>query len=180
MTRLTWPDPLPTDGAVRLRPYADTDLGLVAELAEDPYLPLIGTIPAEYSEAEGLAYLARQHQRLADGTGYSFAVARRVDDLAVGGAGLWLTDDPATARAGYAISPRHRGSGYAMAALCALTRFAWTSPALRSIDLHIEPDNPASIAVAVSAGYVRRGRLAAHSAIGGRLRDMEHYQVRRP
>ena len=94
MSPLQWP----AYGSVVLRPYRNDDLGLVAELSGDPYVPLIGTVPATFTEAEGLAYLRRQHERLSDGQGYSFAVADRITDEARGGAGLWLHGDlPATA-----------------------------------------------------------------------------------
>jgi RimJ/RimL family protein N-acetyltransferase len=124
---LTWPEPLPQFGAIRLRPFRSSDLQLVAELAADPCIPLIGTVPASFTEAEGLAYLERQQQRLADGTGWSFAIAELDTDRGVGGAALWRHEGgPATA--GYAVAPASRGRGYAKAALEALTGFAWTSP----------------------------------------------------
>ena len=67
MTALTWPDPLPEHGPVRLRPFGAGDLSLVAELAADPYVPLIGTVPATFTRGGRAAYLERQHQRLRDG-----------------------------------------------------------------------------------------------------------------
>ena len=94
---------------------------LVAEFAADPYVPLIGTIPTPYTPAEGLAYLDRQHQRLADGTGWSFAIAELATDRAVGGAGLWLHRRRLRHRGGYAVAASARGRGIATAALTALT-----------------------------------------------------------
>ncbi len=92
---LSWPDPLPSAGHIVLRPFRDSDLSLVADFATDPYIPLIGTVPVPFSDEDGLAFIARQHQRLTDGTGYSFAVAGIKDDCAVGSAALWLKDLPA-------------------------------------------------------------------------------------
>jgi [ribosomal protein S5]-alanine N-acetyltransferase len=178
---LTWPDVWPQEGPIRLRPYDENDLRLVAELAEDAYLPLIGTVPAQYSDDAGRAYLARQVDRLRDGVGFSFAVARRTDDLAVGGAGLWLDEhDRARASVGYAISPHHRRQGYATAALTALTRFAWTRPDLLELNLFVEPTNEASVSVAEASGFVRLALLPAHTEIGAERRDMWHYRSRRP
>jgi RimJ/RimL family protein N-acetyltransferase len=176
---LTWPDPLPRHGPIGLRPFHRGDLQLVAELAADPYVPLIGTIPAPYSEAAGLAYLERQHQRLADGTGWSFAIAELATDRAVGGAGLWLRDDdPATV--GYAVAASARGRGIARAALTALTEFAWTRQDLRTVELFIEPTNLASIAVAERCGYRRHELIAGHTEIGGIRRDMLRWEAIRP
>lgn len=53
-----------------LRPWEMSDLPLVREAAADDYIPLATTIPAPYSEAE--AYIRRQWDRAATGTGYSF------------------------------------------------------------------------------------------------------------
>jgi ribosomal-protein-alanine N-acetyltransferase len=176
---LTWPEPLPQCGAILLRPFRNSDLDLVAELATDPYLPLIGTVPASFTEAEALAYLDRQQQRLADGTGWSFAIAELETDRGVGGAGLWRHEGgPATA--GYAVAPVFRGRGYAKAALEALTRFAWTQPEIDQVDLFIEPENVASLAVARSCGYSERELVPGQVEIGGRRRDMIRYAAYRP
>ena len=179
MPALTWPEPLPQWGPIRLRPFTDGDLGLIAELAADPYVPLIGSIPAVFTDAEGLAYLARQHQRLAEGKGWSFAIAELRVGRAVGTAGLWLNDGgPATA--GYSVAPSARGRGYAKAGLRALTAFAWTVPDIDRVELFIEPANLASIAVARSCGYREDGLASHHMEIGGRLRDMVRYAAERP
>jgi RimJ/RimL family protein N-acetyltransferase len=122
---LTWPEVMPQHGPIRLRPFRPSDLHLVAELASDPYVPLIGSVPAAFTEAEGLAYLERQRQRLAEGTGWSFAIAELGTDRAVGTAGLWRHEG-GRATAGYVVAPACRGRGYAKAALRALTGFAWT------------------------------------------------------
>jgi ribosomal-protein-alanine N-acetyltransferase len=156
---LTWPVPLPQWGPVRLRPFAESDLDLVAELAADPYVPLIGSVPAVFSEAEGLAYLERQRQRLTDGTGWSFAIAELESDRAVGSAGLWWQEGR-RARAGYTVAPSARGRGYAKAGLRALTAFAWTQPDIERVELFIEPTNLASISVARSCGYREEGLLS--------------------
>ena len=179
MPALTWPELMPQSGPIRLRPFHLGDLGLVAELSADPYVPLIGTVPAVFTEAAGLAYLERQHQRLADGAGWSFAIAELDTDRAVGGASLWLnSEDPATA--GYVVGPSARGRGYATAALAALTEFAWTRPGLDRVELFIEPANLASIAVARSCGYREEALVPWHIEIDGQPRDMVRYTAERP
>jgi RimJ/RimL family protein N-acetyltransferase len=172
---LRWPDLWPERGPVRLRPWADTDLPTVADLATDPYVPLIGTVPSPFTETAGLAYVARQHQRLVDGSGWSFAVEDRTSGRAAGGAGLWLHGaGPATA--GYVIAPRDRGRGLATAALQALTGFAATVGVGR-VELEIEPDNAASRRVAERAGFSFVERLPQHLRIGDRLRTMDRYRL---
>lgn len=156
-----------------LRPWTAADLPTVAELATDPYVPLIGTVPSPYTDAGGRAYVARQHQRLADGAGWSFAVVERESGRAAGGTGLWLHDDqPATA--GYVLAPSGRGRGLATAALGALTAFAATV-GVETVELLVEPDNAASRAVAERAGYRAGALLPGYSEIGGRRRDVLRY-----
>ena len=164
---------------MRLRPFSDDDLSLVAALAEDPYLPLIGTIPSPFTPEGGQAYIERQHQRLADGAGWSFAVVDVSTDQAVGSAGLWLNPDrPATA--GYAVAPRFRGRGYATAAMTALTVFAWTRPGIDRIELYIEPGNRASVTVAERCGYRQEALVPDHLEIGGRGRSMLRFAAIHP
>jgi ribosomal-protein-alanine N-acetyltransferase len=174
MQPLTWPEQWPTSGPVILRPWSEDDLATVADLATDPYVPMIGTVPSVFSPAEGLAYVARQHQRLAEGTGWSFAVALRTSDRAVGSAGLWRHPGR-SATAGYTVAPRSRGHGYAAAALEALTAFAW-QVGETAVELFVEPDNAASRVTALRAGYVEVELLPGHLQIGRRQRDVLRYR----
>jgi ribosomal-protein-alanine N-acetyltransferase len=166
---LRWPDRWPESGPVRLRPWRDDDLATVADLATDPYLPMIGTIPSPFTPAAGLAYVARQHARLTAGTGWSFAIALQATDRAVGGAGLWRhPEGPATA--GYSVAPADRGHGYASAALAALVAFAG-EVGETVVELLVEPANAASRAVAARAGFVEVELLPGHLVLGGVHRD---------
>ncbi len=167
-----WPAEPPTSGPVTLRPFRDDDVPAVRELATDPYVPLIGSLPAHAGDAEAAAWIARQHDRWTTGAGFSFA-AVDADDRVVGTAGLWLAElAQGRATAGYAVLPSRRGHGYAAAALTALTAFAWTIPGLHRMALLVEPWNTASVRTAERAGYRREGLLRSHTEIGGTRRDM--------
>ena len=72
-----------------LRPFRDADVGMLRDLATDPYVPLIGSLPANASEQEALDFIERQHNRLETGVGYSFCVAELADDTAFG---RWFVD----------------------------------------------------------------------------------------
>jgi [ribosomal protein S5]-alanine N-acetyltransferase len=171
-----WPADPPAYGPVVLREFADGDVPMVRELSTDPYVPLIGTLPANASEREALEWIDRQRGRLAEGTGFSFVIAEAGTDRALGGTGLWLAPlAHGRATAGYSVAPSARGRGIAAAALIALTRFAWTIPALYRIELYIEPWNTGSVRTAERAGYEREGLLRSHQEIGGLRRDMLLY-----
>ena len=171
-----WPSTPPASGPVVLRSFAAGDADVARELSTDPYVPLIGTLPASATEEQALDWIARQQGRHAAGTGFSFAVARADTGRAVGFIGLWLAElTQGRATAGYAIAPRHRGQGLAAAALTALTGFAWGLPELHRVELHIEPWNVGSVRTAERAGYQREGLLRSHQEIGDRRGDVLLY-----
>jgi ribosomal-protein-alanine N-acetyltransferase len=172
-----WPETAPAYGPIVLRQFSTyDDVRLALELATDPYVPLIGSLPAHATEQEAHGWVERQRGRLVEGIGFSFAVADAGTNLAVGSIGLWLAQLPhGRATAGYAIAPSARGRGLATAALTALTTFAWTVPTLHRVELYIEPTNIGSVRTAERAGYQREGLLRSHQEIGGSRRDMLLY-----
>jgi RimJ/RimL family protein N-acetyltransferase len=176
-----WPAEPPSAGAVVLRPWADDDVPMLLDLATDPYVPLIGTLPAHATEEQALDYVHRNQGRWAEGRGFSFVVAEAASGRAVGGAGLWLRDLPCgRGSAGYSVAPAERGHGYAADALTALTAFAWTLPGLHRVELYVEPWNTASVRTAERAGYQREGLLRSYQEIGGSRRDMLLFAAVRP
>ena len=171
----TWPAVPPVAGSVRLRAFRDADAVAARALSQDPYVPLIGTLPHRATAEQAQDWVAAQRQRLAQRVGFSFAVADRDTDECVGFAGLWLRHvEDGFATAGYAIVPSARGAGRATDALRALTAFAWTRPAVQRVELDVEPWNAASRRVAERAGYVADGVPAWHE-IGGERRDVVRY-----
>ncbi len=177
----SWPTTPPTYGSVVLREFSDEDVHLAVELGGDPYIPLIGSLPAVPTAREATEWIHRQRGRLAEGIGLSFAIADAESDNAVGAIGLWLQNLSAgRATAGYSVAATHRGRGIASSALKALTAFAWTIHTLHRVELYIEPWNDSSIHVAEASGYQREGLLSSHQEIGGTRRDMLLYATTRP
>lgn len=179
MTRpLALPDPPPASGEVFLRAFTSADIAMVRDLATDPYVPHIGTLPAHADTTQALEYIERQWARLAAGTGYSFCVALRETGQAVGQAGLW-TSGAQVASAGSAIAPEYRGHGYAAHALRALSGFGWTLPDLDRIELHIEPWNAPSLRTAEVAGFRADGTMPHPRHTGAEPVEMLLYAVGR-
>jgi [ribosomal protein S5]-alanine N-acetyltransferase len=87
---LSWPTEPVAYGPVALREFSAADLPMVREMSSDPYVPLIGTLPANASSQEAQAYIDRQRGRLAEGKGFSFAIAEAGTGRGVGQIGLWL------------------------------------------------------------------------------------------
>ncbi|MFK0243554.1 GNAT family N-acetyltransferase [Amycolatopsis azurea] len=171
---LPWPATPPAHGSVVLREFAETDVSLALELGEDPYIPLIGSLPAHPTRQEAEDWVRRQQTRHAEGRGFPFVIT--VDGTAVGTIGLWLRKlSEGIGILGYSVSPAHRRRGVATDAIKAITGFARTVPGVERIELCIEPWNRGSLRAAEKAGYRRERLLLAHQEIGGVARDMLLY-----
>ncbi len=178
---LELPDECPTFDGVRLRAFRDADVPMLLGLSRGPYVPATGSLPANATPEEALAYIERQRDRLVTGAGYSFCAAVEATDEAIGQAGLWLRSiDEGRATAGYYVAPAARGHGFAARSLTALTTFAWTVAEVERVELYIEPWNAASIKAAERAGFSREGLLRSHQAIGGQRVDMCLFAAVRP
>lgn len=160
-------------GQFRIRPFADTDLAVVAEAATDPYIPLITTVPASYTDQAARQFLARQRDRLRQDLGYSLAIAEADTDRAIGQIGLWLRNlDRGHVSIGYWVVPSARGRGAACHALAALARWAFEALPVLRVELYVEPRNLASVHTALGAGFHREGLLRSWQEVGGERRDM--------
>lgn len=91
-----------SDGRVELREFDLQDVPLVQSVATDDLIPLITTVPTSGTREDAASFIARQRSRLADGLGYSFAIADIDSNQAVGQIGLWLRNiDVGRASIGY-------------------------------------------------------------------------------
>ncbi|MFJ5927059.1 GNAT family N-acetyltransferase [Kitasatospora sp. NPDC092948] len=162
----------------RLRRWELTDRALLREAATDPYIPLITTVPAAYSDAEADAFVHRQWRRTEIGTGYPFVI-EDADGQAVGNVGLWVGELPLRgyATAGYWVVGGARGRGVALAGLNAVTAWGLGELAVPRIELHVEPWNTGSLRTAERAGYRREELMPAHQEVGGELRDMWRFAL---
>lgn len=168
-----------SDGIV-LRPFSEADADMLRDLSTDPYVPLIGSLPANANTQDELGYIGRQQRHLERETGYPFCMAEP-HGQALGVAGLWVAElAKGRATIGYAVAPSARRRGVAVRALLALTAFGWTLPELFRIELYIEPWNVGSIRTAEAAGYVRECLLRSHQPIGDQRADMFLYSELRP
>lgn len=149
---------------------------MAMDLAQDPYVPTLGSLPPHATQEEALAWIERQRQSHIEGTGFSFSIADLETDRSMGNIGLWIRElNAGRAQIGYGVAPSERGHSIASDALCALTSFAWTIPALHRLELYIEPWNGASIRTAERAGYEREGLLRSYREISGKRCDLFLY-----
>lgn len=159
---------------VRLRDFRTDDVALVVSASADPVIPLITTVPAAADEEAAQQYIARQNTRLTSGVGYAYAIARTLDDVAIGYIGLTHLEE-GRASIGYWIGSDHRGRSYAAVALRLLGDWALADLALPRLELYAEPWNEASIRTAEAAGFEREGLMRSWRSVGGARRDMWMY-----
>lgn len=167
--------PVVRGGRLTLRPFEDRDAALVTAAATDPLIPRITTVPAVPDPAAALAFVRRQHERAASGTGYSFAVAGAQDE-AVGQVGLWPGPD-GRASVGYWVGPQHRGRGIATEALALVSRWGLGLDGIHRLEVYVEPGNTGSGRAAERVGYRREGLLRSWQAVGDERRDMLMYSL---
>lgn len=172
------PDVMPmlTGDRVTLRPFLDTDVALVQSGADDPLIPLITTVPASGMTEDAAAYIARQHDRIRSGSGYSFAIAENDHGQPVGQIGLWLANiDDGRASTGYWVSPQFRRRGFVRAALHLLSDWALSLGEVERLELYVEPWNEGSWRAAGACGFEREGLLRSWQRVGTERRDMFMY-----
>jgi ribosomal-protein-alanine N-acetyltransferase len=164
---------------VVLRSYAVSDLAMVRQAADDPFIPSISTVPRTYSDEAGRAFIERQHARAAEGDGFSFVIAEESDPTAgIGSIGLWLQEiDSGRASIGYWLLGPARGRGRAAAALRGLVAFAFDELAVPRLHLFVEPWNVASSRTALAAGFTREATLRGWERIDGEQRDADCYAL---
>lgn len=145
-------------------------------VSADPLLPLITTVPASGTVEDALAYIARQHDRLRTGAGYSFAIGENHSAQPVGQIGLWLDGiKEGRASTGYWISPRFRRRGLVAAALQLLSDWALSLEGVERLELYVEPWNEGSWRAAEACGFEREGLLRSWQQVGTERRDMFVY-----
>jgi [ribosomal protein S5]-alanine N-acetyltransferase len=169
------------EGPVLLRPFLPSDLSLIRRAASDPYIPAVTSVPSNYSDDEGRAFIARQHHQAIHGHGYSFAISEAAEPrLGIGGLGLWLHEiESGRASIGYWIIPSARGKGLAGWALRGAVAFAFEVLSIPRLHLFIEPWNVASQHTAESAGFTREALLVGWERINDVQRDVYSYSLLR-
>ena len=169
---LPYPDPPLEDGLVRLRRWERRDLPCVRAAATDPRITHDTTVPAVFSEAEGLAYIERQWRRQTEGEGLPLAIEEIAGDTAVGFVVLLYRREPAVVGLGYWVVPEARGHGFAGRAVALLVPWALRLGSINRVEALVEPDNVASRRTLEGAGFRREGLLRSY--LGG-TRDVFVY-----
>lgn len=139
-------------------------------------IPLITTVPQRADTESALTFITAQHQRLANGQAYPFAIAEMTSDRALGQIGLWPLER-GRATVGYWVRGQDRRRGVARHALAMISRWGLSLSSIHRIELYTEPTNEPSCRTARAAGYQRERVLSRWHRVAGQLRDMVLYSL---
>jgi [ribosomal protein S5]-alanine N-acetyltransferase len=147
-----------SDGVVRLRPPRVEDAGWIAEAVADPEVPRWTRISSPYTKDDAFAWVALAESMAREGSAQHLLVADATRDAPLGSVGLEVHARPALhGEIGYWIAAPARRRGAATRAVRLLSAWALAALALPSVELHVLPENVASRAVALSAGFEPAG-----------------------
>jgi len=100
------------------------------------------------------------------------AIARRVDDLMVGGINVGQVDQVnGTFSYGVGIAQEHKGNGYAAEAVLLVMRFMFDERRFQKCEAQVYDYNSASISLHRKLGFTEEGRLRRHLFLAGEYHD---------
>src|SRR4051794_16111763 len=172
MAPLAPPDPPLTDGVVALRGWRDTDVGPLAVLMNDPEIASWTRAPSPYEERHALEWLATHSTLMRRRSELPLAiVAANHDRELLGSIALRFPED-GRAEFGYLVAAGARRRGVATRALRLYAAWAFEQLGIDRLEVLVQPDNEASLALAERVGFRREGVLRAHTVMRGRRVDM--------
>lgn len=148
------PEPPLADGTVRLRPWTAEDAPSLAAAWGDAEIRRWTAVPSDPSVDHARRWIDGAELRREQGVALDLVVspADPADDEVLGEVGLvTMAGGPARAEVGWWTAPAHRRRGVATRAVTLFS--AWCRDELgMELFAEVDPDNPASLWVAESAG----------------------------
>lgn len=172
--------PLHESGLV-FRPYRPEDLPAFVQAARESAATVgrwLGFAHADYSAEEATAWFARTAQNLAAGTSYDLGIFEQDTGAFVGGCALnHFNSVHPLCNLGYWVRASRQGRGIALAAVRALSRFAFERLEIQRVEIVVSIGNEASRAVAVKAGAHYEGVLRRRVRVRGEVQDAHMYSL---
>jgi [ribosomal protein S5]-alanine N-acetyltransferase len=168
-------------GSFQLREIGLRDAPAVALASIDTEIPRFTYTPGHMTIEDATKWIQRAIDQRAIGLGARWAIIDRASNEFVGQVGLRIfKEQVGICETFYWVSPAARRRGAGSTALRAITHWAFDQQMYRRAQLLVDPDNTASQAVAVKAGYQREGLLRAYGPAGKELgagRDLVMYAM---
>ncbi len=156
--RRTVDAPTLAGASMRVRPWRPDDAGALRDACGDYDICSFTTVPKHYSQDAAEDWIARQTDRLVDGSGLVLAIEPFTAEHPVGA--VWLfefEEDAHVCALGVWLTAGTRGRGYGTQAAGMLCHWAFAALRLRSVWFHFEPENLAVRRIAERLGAVPAG-----------------------
>jgi len=135
-----------------------------------PWMPWAGTEATDLATQAGLLRRFRGEFDLEQD--FVYGIFNADETLVVGGCGLHTRAGPKAREIGYWIRAGHTSQGLATEAAAALTRVAFEVDEVSRVEIHCDPENVRSAAVARKLGFVHEATLRNRARTAeGKLRD---------
>jgi RimJ/RimL family protein N-acetyltransferase len=146
-----------------IRSYTPDDAQLVKDAVDSSLDHLRTFMDWAWAAPEPIGVTRRRLRAFRDafrhGDDWIYGLFERDGALLVGGAGLHRRVGPEALEIGYWIRASHVGRGLATEAAAVLTRLAFEVCGALRVEIHVDPENTASLAVAERLGYLREATL---------------------
>jgi RimJ/RimL family protein N-acetyltransferase len=149
-----------------LREWSESDLGAMTDLFDEPEIDRWTPLESPFDRDAARRYLTRADLRRSEGSALQLAVTQ--DGAAPLGEVLLFDQGGDLAELGYGIGRAYRGRGLAARAIRVLIAEAVLGWGYRRFRLRIEPENAASVRVALDCGFARSGEQPAEMESKGR------------
>jgi RimJ/RimL family protein N-acetyltransferase len=159
-----------SDGVVRLRMPARSDVDAIHEACQDPAIIRFTRVPFPYSRLHAQAFVRNAQHELRTGSGVHVVAADPRTDALLGVCGLVLDRPRRSAEVGYWVAPWTRGRHVARRSVRQLVAWAFAEFDLRRVQLMADVRNVASQRVAEVCGFHREGVLRSfEDRLGDRI-----------
>ena len=163
----------------RLRTWTAADAAAVHLACQDSAIQRWTRVPSPYTEQDAEDFIRHRVPEVLACGGAPFCVEPVHGGRLVGSMSLVRWDD-GVGVIGYWTAPWARGRGLTVDALRVLCRWCFTRRSAARLELHIEPGNAASRAVADRAGFAAEGVLRRRILLDGHRRDVTMYALLAP
>jgi ribosomal-protein-alanine N-acetyltransferase len=159
-----------------LRPVAAPDLPDLQVVNGDPEVTRFLPYETWRAPADAEAWLARMEAMVAAGTGQVFVLVRRSDERVVGTLLLFKYDEgSARVELGYVLGRAAWRQGLMREAVAAACATAFDELGMRRIEAEVHPENVASCALLLQAGFTLEGTLRQRWRAKGETYDTHMY-----
>src|SRR6476646_7022307 len=162
MAPLSPPDPPLEDGVIALRAWRNSDAGGITRLFQDDDAIRWTRAPSPYRDGDAFQWLASLPTQMRHGDALPLAVTDAADGSLLGSIDVRMRGE-GRAEFGYVIGAWARRRGIGTRALKLYSRWSFENLDIARLELLVQPENEASLALGRRVGFVEEGLLRSHS-----------------